>query len=183
MFAHRTGQKRFSTFAHLFFLSPRRGFSIRESRAHTHTHTRARVPLIEFLIDNGNRFDLLSRSPFSLPHCVSFFTGRHYASRSRIFPFPHFLRRCPRLFFPLPSFLLSLSLSFFLSCSRCAVPRALTYAIEGVRPLDPLFSFHLREYRSNSSLPDRRSSSFVLGSRDRFVFILLFFSHCFIYSR
>lgn len=94
MFAHRPGQKRFSTFARLFFhLPPRRGY---DSRSENQPRVHARVPLIEFLIDNGNRFDLLHARLFS--RC--FFAARHYASRLRIFSPPTLL----------PSNALSLSL-------------------------------------------------------------------------
>lgn len=105
MFAHRPGQKRFSTFARLFFhLPPRRGY---DSRSENQPRVHARVPLIEFLIDNGNRFDLLHARLFS--RCFFAITLRGY----EFFPLPLcFLRT---LSLSLSFISLSLFLFFFLS--------------------------------------------------------------------
>lgn len=121
------------------FSSPPAADSRSENRAHTHSRSRAAHWIF-------NRQWKSIRSPlalafFSPPLCVFFHRPPlRFAVTNFSLPPLRFLRRCPRLFFPLPSFLLSLSLSFFLSCSRCAVPRALTYANKRCAPARSTFS-------------------------------------------
>lgn len=139
------------------------------------------MPLIEFLIDNGNRFDLLHARLFS--RC--FFTGRHYASRLRIFSPPTLLPST------LSSTFLSLSLFiflfFFLPFVLAMRSSAHTHThryIERVRSFArSTFSFYLREYVASSLIEfihpskwksDQRSfSSTILFSSDHFAELFL----------
>lgn len=154
MFAHRPGQKRFSTFARS---------SVFPSPADTILDPRNRYTLacrfIEFLIENGNRFDLLR------------------AFLSLFFHRPP-LRFAVTNFFPLPlGFLENAVLDFFSSLSILFFPF--------FRARDAQFRIHTRAHiridrrrtivRSIQFfllylcclLRDRRSSSFILRSGNR----------------
>lgn len=75
-----------------------------------------------------------------------------------------FLRRFPSF---LPSFSFSLFFSFVLAMRSSACTHIRDRRCACVVSARSTFSFHLCEYHSNSSLPDRRSNSFILRSRDR----------------
>lgn len=91
--------------------------------------------------------------PFLSPVCFFFSQAAITLRGHEFFPSPTLL---PSTLPFLPSFFLFLPL-FFLR-ARDAQFRVSARST---------FSFHLCEYHSNSSLPDRRSNSFILRSRDR----------------